>query len=184
MADIDWGKIAGPLAQAGGTILGGILGGPAGATLGPVIGQVVAQSLGVDPTPEAIGGALAKPEAGAIVEQIEAQHAAAFKSAEELYLADVQDARRQTLELVKSGSKIAWSAPIISIVVIIGFLGATAAVLAQVVQESQIGILLIGSLATKFSDVVSYWIGSSKGSSDKTATINDAMRQIGKNTPR
>lgn len=184
MADIDWGKIAGPLASAGGTILGGILGGPAGAMLGPVIGQVVAQSLGVDPTPEAIGGALAKPEAGAIIAQIEAQHAATFKSAEELYLADVQDARRQTLELVKSGSKIAWSAPIISIVVIIGFLGATAAVLTQVVQESQIGILLIGSLATKFSDVVSYWIGSSKGSSDKTATINDAMRQIGKNISR
>jgi len=181
MADIDWSKIAGPLAQAGGSILGGIVGGPAGAILGPVIGQVVGQALGVDPTPDAIGGALAQPQAGAIVQQIEAQHAVAFKSAEQLYLEDVQDARATNLELVKADSSIAWSAPIISMIVIIGFLGATAAVLTRSVEESQIAVLLIGSLATKFSDVVSYWIGSSKGSADKTATINRAIEASGPN---
>ena len=181
MADIDWGKIAGPLAQAGGTILGGIVGGPAGAILGPVIGQVVGQALGVDPTPEAIGGALAQPPAGAIVQQIEAQHAAAFKSAEQLYLEDVQDARRMNLELTKHGSSAAWSAPVISLVVIVGFLVATGAVLTQTVHESQIAILLIGTLAAKFGDVVAYWIGSSKGSADKTATINRAIEASGPN---
>jgi hypothetical protein len=179
MPDIDWGKIAGPLAQAGGTILGGVIGGPAGAVLGPVIGQAVGQALGVDPTPEAIGGALADPAAAAKVRQIEAGMGGGFKDAEIAHLEGVANARAQQLELVKADSKIAWSAPIISLVVIVGFLGAVAAVLTRSVQESQIAILLIGSLATKFSDVVSFWIGSSKGSADKMAAINEALKGVG-----
>jgi len=184
MADIDWGKIAGPLASAGGTILGGILGGPAGAMLGPVIGQVVAQSLGVDPTPEAIGGALAKPEAGAIIAQIEAQHAKSFKSAEQLYLEDMQDARRQTLELVKSGSSIAWSAPVISGIIVIGFFAMLTMMITRTVPVNELTMLMMGTLTASFTQVVNYWLGSSKGSADKTATINDAMRQIGKSATR
>jgi len=179
MADIDWGRIAGPLAQAGGTILGSVIGGPAGAVLGPVIGQAVGQALGVDPTPEAVGGALSAPDARDRVSQVEASLAPGFRSAEEAYLADVQDARRNQIELVKADSKIAWSAPIISLVVIVGFLGAVAAVLTRSVQESQIAILLIGSLATKFSDVVSFWIGSSKGSADKMDAIKEALKNVG-----
>ncbi|CAB4145957.1 hypothetical protein UFOVP1204_30 [uncultured Caudovirales phage] len=173
----DWSKIAGPLTQAGGVILGGLIGGPAGAMFGPAIGGVVAQSLGVDADPDVVAGELAKPGAAGKVASVEATHADGFKSIEEAYLADVQNARNQTLELVKADSKIAWSAPIISIIVILGFLAAVAAVLTRSVQESQIAVLLIGSLATKFSDVVSFWIGSSKGSADKTATIKQMLRQ-------
>lgn len=179
MAELDWGKIAGPLAQAGGTILGGVIGGPAGAMLGPLVGAAVSQALGVDPTPDAVQDALSKPGAAEKITQAEVSLAPHFRSAEEAYLADVQDARRMNLELAKQGSSAAWSAPVISLVVIVGFLVATGAVLTQTVHESQIAILLIGTLAAKFGDVVAYWIGSSKGSADKAAAINRAIESVG-----
>lgn len=40
------------------------------------------------------------------------------------------------------------------------------------VSNKEIGLLVIGALIAKFGDVVSYFYGSSKGSSDKNELLN------------
>lgn len=39
-------------------------------------------------------------------------------------------------------------------------------------DNKDIGLLVIGALVAKFSDVVGYFFGSSKGSADKTELMN------------
>lgn len=80
MNDI-FGKLAADLAKMGAPVLGGLIGtavgGPAGAAIGGLAGkaiEAVAETLGSDPTPEAIGGALASdPGAAAKVAAAEAR---------------------------------------------------------------------------------------------------------------
>lgn len=39
-------------------------------------------------------------------------------------------------------------------------------------SNKDVGLLVIGALVSKFGDVVAYFFGSSKGSSDKTEMMN------------
>jgi len=39
--------------------------------------------------------------------------------------------------------------------------------------NKEIGLILLGVLGAKFGDVIGYFFGSSKGSADKTALINN-----------
>jgi len=55
---MEWRSIAGDLVKAGAPIIGGALGGPFGTMLGSTVGTVLAEALGVEPTPEAVGGVL------------------------------------------------------------------------------------------------------------------------------
>ena len=41
--------------------------------------------------------------------------------------------------------------------------------------NKDVGLLVIGALIAKFSDIVSYFYGSSKGSADKTDAINKQL---------
>lgn len=92
-------------------------------------------------------------------------------------LEDVQSARRQTVELAKTGSAIAWGAPIVSVLAIIVFAGFVAMLFAKVVPEGMKEALLLlgGSAATGYGMVLSYWLGSSSGSAAKDATITKAL---------
>ena len=60
---MDWMQVAravAPLAPTLGGILGGFIPFPGGSLIGQQIGNVIAKSLGVEPTPQAVGDALAK----------------------------------------------------------------------------------------------------------------------------
>jgi len=46
------------------------------------------------------------------------------------------------------------------------------------VSNKEIGLLVIGALIAKFGDVVAYFYGSSKGSSDKTDMMNKQNTKI------
>jgi hypothetical protein len=176
--DFDWKQLAGPLVSAGGSILGGVIGGPAGAVLGPMIGGVVADALGVPATPDAVGAALNQPGAAEKVAQVQAASGPAILSAQDAYLADIASARIQTVELAKVGSKIAWSAPLISTLVVVGFLGLVGALLWRAIPDNQVTMMLIGALSAGFQQVLSYWLGSSKGSSDKTAELTALVKKL------
>lgn len=178
--EFDWKQLAGPLVSVGGTILGGVIGGPAGAALGPMIGQALAGALGCAVSPDAIGAALQLPGAANTVAQAQAQIGPAVLSAQDAYLADLQNARAQTVDLAKAGSSIAWSAPVISLVIVIGFLGLVAALLFKTVPDSQVVMVLFGALAQSFGQVCNYWLGSSKGSADKTDALAAFARKAGK----
>jgi hypothetical protein len=80
--DLDWRSIAGvvaPLAPKLGGLLGTSLGGPLGGIAGSIAGNFLASKFGVEPTPEAVGRAIAEdPRAAARLEKLEAEHADAL----------------------------------------------------------------------------------------------------------
>lgn len=61
---MDWKDLAGQLIRAGAPLIGGAMGGPLGSLLGNAVGGVLANTLGVDPTPEAVDEAIKKTPPG------------------------------------------------------------------------------------------------------------------------
>ena len=88
-------------------------------------------------------------------------------------IADVASARSQTVELAKAGSAIAWGSPIVSVLAICVFGGFVYMLFATAVPEGMKEALLLlgGSAATGYGMVLSYWLGSSSGSAQKTAAL-------------
>jgi hypothetical protein len=93
-------------------------------------------------------------------------------------LADVQSARNQTVRLAEAGSVIAWGAPIISILITVGFFAMLYVVIRQEIPESSqtLANIMLGSLGTSFTAVVGYWVGSSAGSAQKTNALEKLAR--------
>lgn len=89
-------------------------------------------------------------------------------------LADVQDARHQTVSLAQTGSSIAWAPVIVSTLVVVGFLGLTFGLLFKSIPDSQVAMVLYGALSAGFTQVLNYWLGSSVGSKRS----GDAVRAI------
>lgn len=162
----DLEKLAGTLVSAGAPIIGGIVGGPFGAIIGGLVPQIAAQfGLAPDAPPSAVAAAVeADPQAGNKLAALEAMYA------------DVRDARQQTISLAKDGSTIAWGAPVISVVIVVGFISLVGALIFKSVPDNQAVGMLFGALATAFGQVCNYWLGSSKGSSDKTAAMTAIIR--------
>ena len=88
---------------------------------------------------------------------------------------DTQDARRSTLSLVQAGSPMAWGAVVVSILVTLAFIANIGVLFTVKVQftetTGQVLLLLTGTLSAAFTQVINYWLGSSAGSTDKSATI-------------
>jgi len=103
-------------------------------------------------------------------EKSQSDAAAAMLSAQ---LRDVADARAQTVALAATHSAVQWAAPIVSVTVLatfgtVMFLALTRALPAG--SETLLNMLL-GSLAAMATSVVSYWVGSSAGSAQKTEML-------------
>jgi hypothetical protein len=90
-------------------------------------------------------------------------------------LADTASAREQTDDLVKAGSPLAWGAPIISVLVLITF--ATVVLVALFADKEATPLLnvVLGTLGTMSTAVVTYCVGSSAGSQQKTALLAKAQ---------
>lgn len=163
--------LASILTKIGAPLLSTAIGGPVGTLASAAIGAL-AEALGTPATPEAVAKEIENnPEAATAVRKIEAEQAPDMLKA---YLADVQDARAQTVKLVESGSSIAWGAPVISVLIVTGFLGLITGLMFKSVPDNQVTLILFGALSAAFSQVVSYWLGSSAGS----ARSGDAIRAI------
>lgn len=93
-------------------------------------------------------------------------------------LRDTADARAQTVALAGQKATIAWSAPVISAVVLVTFGAVMAMVLlyGMPVGSETAANMLLGTLAAMATSVVSYWVGSSAGSARK----DDRLAQTGK----
>lgn len=194
---MNWGDLLGPLIASGAPTLGKIIGSalpiPGGALIGEAAGNLLARHLGADPNPEAVKEklenlppevALAKVRAAeaeaatkwpALAEMAKAQHEA--ETAQwQATLADIQGARSQTVALAKAGSGIAWGAPVVSGLVVVGFI----AILVLWIMHppgtpDQVITLLVGSLSTAFGAVVHYWLGSTTGSKSKDNAFADIV---------
>ncbi len=174
-----WSSLAGPLLQAGLPALGGLLGGPLGSTVGSVVGTAIAKTLGVPPTPQAVAQKIEADPSGSAVAlaQIEAE-----TKAREAELADIASARNQTIQLAHAGSPIAWGAPVVSLIVTVGFFGIMAGlffVRSEMPQSVfQLLSVMLGILATAFASVVQYWTGSSESSRRNGDTVRALAQQV------
>jgi hypothetical protein len=178
MADFDWKKIVAGVAPALGAALGGPLAGQAVAA--------VAAALG-------LGAGASEDEVAAAVVGLTGEQRVALRRAEldfqiELEridqareaagLQDTASARQQTVALAQADSGIAWAAPVISTVIVGGFFACVALlfIVERTWDERTANLLnvLFGALTVGFSQVGSYWLGSSAGSK----RAGDAVRKI------
>lgn len=170
-----WQNIAGQLAQIGLPALGSLFGGPLGSAIGGIAGKAVAGALGVPATPEAVSRAIEDDPSAAQVKlaQIEAD-----TKAREGELADIANARNQTIQLAQAGSGIAWGAPVVSLTITIGFFGVLIMLFfVRVEMPSSVFQLLsviLGVLAGLMTQVGNYWLGNSEGSRRNA----DSVRQL------
>ena len=88
----------------------------------------------------------------------------------EVHAKDRQSARRMQTSLAKSKHASAYAPAVISLIVTAGFFGMLYVVFNKSVPEGseQIANSLLGVLGAGFTQVLNFWLGSSKSSQDKT----------------
>lgn len=188
---MDWSALVPLVASAAptiGSLLGGLIPFPGGAILGKVAGSVLAEALGVPATPDAVSTAITTGDPAVI--QAKLSEAETRMQAEverhKADLLDTQDARNTNLELVRAGSVISWGPVIISVLVTLGFIGCVFALMILHIDFSntsgQAFLILTGVLSQAFAQVTGYWLGSSAGSTDKSAQIA-ALAGVGATRP-
>ena len=93
-------------------------------------------------------------------------------------LRDTSDARQQTIDLSGQKAAIAWSAPVVSGVVLLTFGAVMTLVMSYGVPvgSETAANMLLGTLAAMATSVVSYWVGSSAGSARK----EERLAQVGR----
>ncbi len=175
---MDWsavGSLIGPMAPTIGSILGGFIPFPGGAVLGSLAGKMVASALGVPPTPEAVHEAVTTGDPDIIKAKLAAADSEMNAEVEKhkADLADVADARSTNLELMKAGSKISYAPAIVSGIVLIGFM-----ILSFIAMKpdltgvrTDVTLFLLGAWSGYAGAVVTYWLGSSAGSTEKSSQI-------------
>ena len=118
-------------------------------------------------------------EALKIAQDERASERAADQARMDARFADVADARQQTVSLTTAGSKIAWAAPVVSLVVSVGFFSAFG-LLALRGQIADAGVsamvnMMVGGLVAGFTQVLGFWLGSSAGSARKTELMQGSV---------
>jgi len=177
---MDWqtvGNLVGQAAPTIGSLLGGLIPFPGGAVLGKVAGTVLAEALGVPPTAAAVANAIQSGDP-AIVQATLTEAEAKMQAEVEKFKAqldDVQDARATGVKYAVAGSQIQWAPSLVSVIVVVGFFATLLILLKGGINFSdtvgQVLLILVGSLVAYMNQVVNYWLGSSAGSSDKSAQI-------------
>lgn len=177
---MNWSDVAPIVAQAAptlGSLLGGFIPFPGGALLGEAAGKIVAEALGVPPTPDAVNHAIATgdPEdVKAALSEAETKINAEVER-HKADLADVASARGMETSLVQASSPIAWGPVVISVLVVVGFIGCVFSLMVLKIDFSntsgQAFLILTGVLSQAFAQVTGYWLGSSSGSVDKSNQI-------------
>ena len=75
-----------------------------------------------------------------------------------------------------------WGKVLVSIIVVLGFMGILVLVLTTKVQGGatpEVILVMLGALAQGFGTVINYWLGSSQSSSSKDEVIKHAVKGTG-----
>lgn len=103
---------------------------------------------------------------------------------EKAHLADTQNARQQTIDLAKAGSSIAWGAPMVSLLIVLGYFFCVYrlfVVTADLPPNAfQLLNVMFGALSIAFGQVCNYWLGSSAGSKRAGDAVRKIAEQAGK----
>ncbi len=180
-----------PLAISLAPEIGKFLFGAAGEKTAAAVAQVVQTVTGTSDDAVASQTIAANPQLAAQLRfqlaQLAAQQEQEARQADldtlTARLKDVQDARAQTVNLAKSGSAVAWAPAVVSFVVLSTFGLVMWAALTRALPAGSETILnmLLGTLAAMATSTVSYWVGSSAGSAQKTDLLYRSAP--GKDTP-
>jgi len=179
---VDWKDVGGKVAAVGLPILGTVLGGPAGMAAGGLVAKLIGSALGQDPdnmTAEDFMTALSNPETLVKLREIESNHALALQNialqAEGMRLADVASARSMNVETTKATGKRDVNIYILAWLVVVLFFALTGIMMFKIIPDANQGPVnqLFGAIAAGFGMVLSYFFGSSKSSTDKTALLTE-----------
>jgi hypothetical protein len=167
-----------PLALSLAPEIGRFLFGATGEKTAAAVAQVVQSVTGTSDEAVAQQAISSNPQLAAQIRvqlaQLAAQQEQQARQAELDMLAaqlkDVADARAQTVALAKAGSPVQWAPIVVSFVVLATFGVVMWAALTRTLPAGSETILnmLLGTLAAMSTATVSYWVGSSAGSVQKT----------------
>ena len=162
-------------------LLGGLLGGPAGALGAKAAVSLISSALDLEPektTPDDVLELVqANPESLIRLKEAEMAHKerlqALLLEEQELQLKDVADARARERAIVEATGKKDLNLYILAWTVVGGFFALCAILMKVTLPESssQVVYLLFGGLVAGFTQVLGYFFGSSKSSSDKTRLL-------------
>jgi hypothetical protein len=154
--------------------------------VGGVAGSLIAEALDADPNDPAdieMKLANATPEQIARLKERAMDHKETLMQIsadlDKAYIADTQDARKREIEIQKSGGS---NKPmyILATIIVLGFFALVAIMIFRTtaIPESTkpLAYILLGSLAASFNQVVQYFFGSSKSSSDKTKMLTGNIK--------
>lgn len=178
---MDWKTLGKKIAKVGAPILGTAVGGPLG---GAAAGALVAGLFGTSPDdPEAIAQAIAgDPQAAVKLRELELAHKVDLERMvleEKLaHLADIQDARAREVATTQATGKRDVALYLLAALVVSGFFFLCGALMYLPIPEGQNSVVLVlfGGLATGFTTVLAYFFGSSKGSADKNAMLQQGKK--------
>ena len=85
--------------------------------------------------------------------------------------ADVADARSTTVQLAQMQSAIMWGAPIVSVIVLAGFVLFSWLALTAPPDKREIVLFMLGAWQGLAVNVAGYWVGSSASSRSKDAAL-------------
>lgn len=191
--NLDWKSIAGTVAPYAPTI-GRVLGagfGPVGATIGGIAGDALASIFNTDPTPEAVGKAIAEdPAAANKLQQLENERGQEILAQAQVKIEELKQQTEQfrisaddTQNARAVGSTswpMQWGVTLLSSVYTIAFFVILAVVIANtdIIKENPILLLLLGTLTAGQQQIVNYFFGSSQGSKNNADRYADLASAV------
>lgn len=178
---MDWSEIGKSIIKLGAPLLGTVIAGPAGGAMGALI----ASTFGANPEDpqDVINKMSGDPDAAIKLIQIQSDNKVELgklaiqklrieQDAKELSFRDVKDARKQAANELELGKKDPMR-NVMAFLVTITFVSMIGLFVFVKIDMSvkEILILLMGSLATQFADIVRFYFGSSAGSKKKDDII-------------
>lgn len=100
-------------------------------------------------------------------------------------IGDTGSARSMAVDLAKSGSAMAWGSPILSVIIVVAFAVMIFVVVKTNINETTMPLanVLLGTLAALATQVCNYWLGSSSGSRNKDAMLQNAQDKLANTFP-
>jgi len=189
---MDWKDVAGAVTKSA-PILGTILGGPVGGAIGGVI-SLLGSAFGLTPaetTPERINDLLKYDSTAAIkLAEIESTHKIRLQELlldqsrldlerEKAEFADMASARAREVEVVKTTGSLDINLYVLAWTVVAGFFALIYVLTFQELPSLNVGPVnqLYGVMGTGFGVVLSYFFGSSRGSMQKSAMLDNRAAQ-------
>lgn len=154
-------------------MIGTLIGGPAGT----VVGGMIASVLGVENTPEAIANEIKNnPEALLAITKIESDERIKLKElalqASGLVLSE-RKAQLEDVQNARVNHKDHWMPSVLTLGLALMVTGMFAALFLMQPPEQfdQVVIMIAGAVLGAFGTSVAFWLGSSKGSADKSKIL-------------